>query len=226
MNISTLISNSLVLPIKADHIRETVSVAFPELNKAAHATIVAGLYNILDENRWSIPDVYRFQLEKVLGECHNFQEWFDLDARQKLEFFIQVEKFLMETDLTGDALADEVYYMLYLYKESTMPECNGCGHTVEDKRLGDLCARCTHEEFEQDACSHCGEREVDLDADNLCSICSYEQWHYDEGKCPVCETPSPGSRACSGCSRIEDFKYEVHNELPEKPWPSRKKSEG
>ena len=199
MNISTLISKSLILPIRINHIRETVGDAFPELNYSAQETIVSGLYSVLDVKRWPIPDVYRFQLENILGECHNFQEWFTLDPSQKLEFFISLEKFLMETDLTGEALGDEVYYKLFKYKESTMQECNTCGHTVEDKRLGDICAACYHEEFEQDACNSCGEREVDLDADNLCNICSYEQWHYDNGKCPVCETPSPGSRACGSC---------------------------
>ena len=199
MNISTLISNSLILPIRIEHIRETVGDAYPDLNWSAKETIVSGLYNILDKNRWPEPDVYRFQLEKVLGECHHFQEWFGLNPTEKLQFFIQLEKFLMETDLTGDELGDEVYYQLYKFKEATMPKCKKCSNTVEDEYFGEICAACYHEEFEDEACNSCGEREVDLDADNLCNICSYEQWHHDNGKCPVCETPRPGSRACAGC---------------------------
>jgi len=203
MNISNLISYTLALPIDHDFIVETVEDAYPNFNKSAQATIVSGLYHILDEARWSCPDVYRFQLEKVLGECDNFQEWFDLTSRQKLELFIQLEKFLMETNLTGIELGDEVYYQLVKYKEAAMEEtakkCHACGHPVEDIRLGDLCAACTNKAFEDEACDGCGDRESDLDSDNLCQVCAYAQLHYDNGKCPLCEAPSPGSRACAGC---------------------------
>ena len=206
MNVSNLISKFCnCTDLDFDTVCQAVAAAYPEMNWSAQQTIVSGLYHIHDSKRWPTPDVFRFQLENILGECHNFLEWFDLDPTQKLKFFVLLEKFLMETDLTGVELGDEVSYQLYLFKESTMDntvdtkKCHACDHPIEDIRLGDLCARCTQEAFEEEACNHCGERGVDLDSDNLCEICSYEQWRYDNGKCPVCETPSPGSRACSGC---------------------------
>jgi hypothetical protein len=77
--------------------------------------------------------------------------------------------------------------------------CESCGHQIEDPRLGSTCAACYHHTGEPSGCDHCGDTSVSLDTDNLCAICAYNQYEHDTGKCPNCETPSPGSHACASC---------------------------
>lgn len=55
------------------------------------------------------------------------------------------------------------------------------------------------EDDDEYGCAHCGTETEVLDAEGLCAECARAQQEFDDGECPHCGCPSPGSRECHSC---------------------------
>ena len=75
--------------------------------------------------------------------------------------------------------------------------CDQCGNSWGVDDPSEVTALIAADE-EVAACQHCGSTE-NLDSDKLCPDCARAQQRYDNGRCPRCEAPSPGSRPCYDC---------------------------
>jgi len=198
MGISKKLSNILSQVQRPDYgkVKNLVIDAYPQLDDYVLLETCRGIYAVKFSEDFSQPDAFRYQMEHWLGDAPHFQQWFSLTAVKRLELYVQVELYVhsLPSGYTKERVECFIYQLL-----DELSSCESCGHQIEDPCLGDICAACYHEQFEPSGCDHCGDTEATLDDEDLCSICSHEQYLYDTGKCPTCETPSPGSRACASC---------------------------
>jgi hypothetical protein len=74
-------------------------------------------------------------------------------------------------------------------------QCEDCVE-IQTAALAEVSGDIEDEDY---ICAHCGAETETLDSDGLCPSCARTQEAFDDGECPRCGTPSPGSRECYNC---------------------------